>query len=508
MKESAASAEAMSADVEAILAEIGKAFRLCRLYPASHPSVQQALAGVSSLLPALTADGAVELRITHTGFLFAERAVAARNAQVQELAELLFAQGHRYAVLEPGVRAEEVAALIQIAGASAGRRKPAAAAPSAMKSLVHLKLTRSSRAPSRSGPQAVPGPAREEVSLGRRSFTEFRPDALPAAIEVRRLAVALGQGGKGGVDAAQRLGDLVEVLVRLGDYSSLAVMIRALGRAATGDDEAISAAAGRAIAEKVTSSALPGLMSRLADASRPPDERDEAAHALAALGAPAMGPVADRYLVSTDADERDILAAVVRLAREAAVEPLLARANPDARGEAACAWVRLLAATRSPLATPMLVAYVRHAEGPVRQAAAAALAHLEDPEARRHAAAALRDPDPKVRSAAALGIARYGEPSSAPVLMARLAEEHDEDAVVAMIDALGELRDPRAVPQLIETSKDVMGPFQRRAPRLRIAAIRALGAIRTNEALVIVRERLNSGTAEVRVAAERALAGR
>ena len=52
---------------------------------------------------------------------------------------------------------------------------------------------------------------------------------------------------------------------------------------------------------------------------------------------------------------RDILAAIVRLAREAAAPPLLAKANPDARGETACAWVRLLAATRSSLATPMLI---------------------------------------------------------------------------------------------------------------------------------------------------------
>ncbi len=495
----------MSADVEAILAEIGKAFRLCRLYPASHPSVQQALAGVSSLLPKLTSGGAVELRITSTGFAFENHPVAAHNAQVQEFAGLLYAQGHRYAVLEPGVRAEEVATLIQMAGASAGRHKPAPAAPTAVRALVHLKLTRSSHTRPHSGSQATPAPAREDVALGRRSFIEFRPDALPPAIQARRLAVALGQGGPSGVDAAQRLGDLVEELVHQGDYQSLAVLVRALGRASSGEDQAVAAAAARMIAEKVSGSVVSGLMVRLADASQPPDERDEAAHALAALGAPAIGPVADRYLVSTDADERDILAAIVRLAGDAALEPILARANPDAHGEAAHAWVRLLAATRSSHATSMLVGFARHADARVRQVAAAALAHLEDPEARRHAAAALRDTDPKVRAAAARGIARYGEPSSAPLLIARLMEESDEDAVVTMIDALGELRDPRAVPQLIESSKAVIGPFQRRTARVRIAAIRALGAIGTDEALAVVRERLDSGTAEVRAAAARVL---
>ncbi|MFI5279769.1 MAG: HEAT repeat domain-containing protein [Gemmatimonadales bacterium] len=494
----------MSADVEALLAETGKAFRLCRLYPATHPSVQHSLAVVSSLLPGLTSHGAVELKITPTGFAFENHPVGARNTQVQELAGLLYAQGHRFAVLEPGVRAEEIAALIQIAGAGEKRRKTAAT-PAAANALVHLKLSRASRMTRHSAPQVMPATPREDVALGKRSFAEFRPDALPPAIEARRLAVALGQGGVGGVNAAQRLGGLVEGLLRLADYHSLAVMVRALGRAANGEEEAVAAAARRVIAEKVTSSVLSGLMTRLADATQPPDDRDETAHALAALGAPAIGPVADRFLVSGDAEERDILAAVVRLARDAAIEPLLLKANPDARGDAACAWIRLLAATRSARATPMLVGYARHAEPAVRQAAAAALAHLEDPEARRQAAAALRDPDPKVRAAAARGIARYGEPSSAPILMARLSEEVDEDAVATLMEALGELRDARAVPQLIEISKAVIGPFQRRAPKLRIAAIRALGAIGTDEALAVVRERVDSGTAEVRAAALKTL---
>ncbi len=34
--------------LEAILTEIGKAFRLCRFYPALHPSVRQALIRVAA----------------------------------------------------------------------------------------------------------------------------------------------------------------------------------------------------------------------------------------------------------------------------------------------------------------------------------------------------------------------------------------------------------------------------------------------------------------------------
>ena len=56
--------------------EIGKAFRLCRFYPASHPSVQHALASVSAALPALARAGAVELRIGTSGFLAGHTPVA------------------------------------------------------------------------------------------------------------------------------------------------------------------------------------------------------------------------------------------------------------------------------------------------------------------------------------------------------------------------------------------------------------------------------------------------
>ena len=70
--------------IESVLAEVGKAFRRCRFYPSSHPSVQQALSELSASLPSLTNVGFVELRISPTGFLLGATLVAPRNPPVRE----------------------------------------------------------------------------------------------------------------------------------------------------------------------------------------------------------------------------------------------------------------------------------------------------------------------------------------------------------------------------------------------------------------------------------------
>jgi hypothetical protein len=68
--------------VEAVLAEVGKFFRLCRFYPATHPTVQQAMADLSAALPALAPLGDVELRIGPTGLALDTAMVTAKNPQL------------------------------------------------------------------------------------------------------------------------------------------------------------------------------------------------------------------------------------------------------------------------------------------------------------------------------------------------------------------------------------------------------------------------------------------
>ena len=141
----------------------------------------------------------------------------------------------------------------------------------------------------------------------------------------------------------------------------------------------------------------------------------------------------------------------------------------------------------------------------MRVAAITALARLEDSEAARFTMAGLRDSDPRVRAAAARGIAWFGDVSSGPILIARLEEEEDDVAAAALLDALGELRETRAVPVMIAMARGVSGVFQRHAAGVRVAAVRAVGAIGGDDARALLLEVLNSKTPEVRDAAARAL---
>src|SRR5205085_4067589 len=131
--------------------------------------------------------------------------------------------------------------------------------------------------------------------------------------------------------------------------------------------------------------------------------------------------------------------------------------NPDARGETARAQARLLGATRSRDVALVLGAFAVHADPTVREAAIEGLAHVDTPDAARFTIGALRDVDPRVRAAAARGIAWFGDASAAPIMVARLEDEPDDEVAVALIGALGELREPGAIAVLQALAEGVAG---------------------------------------------------
>ncbi len=497
----------MSAPVEAVLAEIGKAFRLCRFYPATHPSVQQALSSVSSVLPDLVKVGPIELKITTTGFSLGHVAIAPRNPPVAELASLLYTQGHRFLFLEPGLTVEEIAALIRAATSSTERAMQALGGQAAFEGLPHIRLE---RAPLRGAAprRRAAAPGSDAPLMGRGSMAAFRPDALPPDIEVQRLAVLLTDAaGEEGERVAARIGALLPDLAAHHDFKTIAAAACELGRASASGDALTSSAASLALEHGISTAAIAGLVARLGDAKLSAPDRDESAQAVAALGPRAVGPVADAYLHAEAGIERDVLLAVIRRVGPLAAEPLLTRANPDARGEAACAQARLLGATRSPDAALVLGAFAGHAEAAVREIAIDGLARIDTPEASRVTLGALRDPDARVRCAAARGIGWFGDPSAASLILVRLEVEDDEGAAICMIDALGELREAGAVPMLAGLAQGVSGVFQRHSTVVRVAAARALGQIGTDAARESLRERLSSSNHDVRHAAAQALGG-
>src|SRR5437588_13040814 len=110
--------------VDRALGAIGTTFRLTRLYPPSHPAVLEAMRQITSALPALAALGTIEWKIGATGLHWHGQQLLPRHTQVAELAGLLFARGVRTLTLNPGMTAEHVLALFQVATGTAAPDAP------------------------------------------------------------------------------------------------------------------------------------------------------------------------------------------------------------------------------------------------------------------------------------------------------------------------------------------------------------------------------------------------
>src|SRR2546430_15751018 len=145
--------------VDRALGAIGTTFRLTRLYPATHPAVQEALRQVGEALPPLAAVGTVEWKVGATGLHWHGQQLLPRNSQIAELAGLLYARGVRTVTLNPGMTAEHVLALFPVATGTAAPDAPTLGR-------ITLTLGRRSaarlerpRPPTPAGGAAAPAPA-------------------------------------------------------------------------------------------------------------------------------------------------------------------------------------------------------------------------------------------------------------------------------------------------------------------------------------------------------------
>src|SRR5438093_1195733 len=105
---------AETAGVERALGAIGTTFRLMRLYPPTHPAVVEALKQIGEAIPGLAALGTVEWKVGVTGLHWHGQHLLPRNAQIAELAGLLYARGVRAVTLNPGMAPERVLALLPV----------------------------------------------------------------------------------------------------------------------------------------------------------------------------------------------------------------------------------------------------------------------------------------------------------------------------------------------------------------------------------------------------------
>jgi hypothetical protein len=496
--------------LERCLGAIGTAFRLVRYYPPTHPAVQEAMRLVATNLPSVAAMGTVEWKVGATGMHWRGVHVLPRNAQLSELASLLFARGVRGIQLHPGATPDHIVALYGVAtgttppdDASLGRvsvqtnKRTAAPRPSATAQLYPTLSDRLS--PSSEAPKW------QRSTEGRRSSAMFRPDALPPDVESRRLVGALltADSPEGLRGSAERLQELVAPVLELRDIALVAEILAGLDRALSRiTDEATVerlGAVGESLAEPML---VERMVARLGEPRIPPTERGYLVGAVGALATLTIGPVLRAYL-SAPAELREPYRAAIRAAADRAMEPLeqaIADSDPTVVATAA----HFMGLTGSPEAIPLLAGLMRHSMDAVRETALHAMAEIGGKEIARPAVAALRDDSAAVRAAATRVIGVGGDPTATPALVRRLEHEEDEGVLAGILLAIGRLGAPEALGVLAKYAEPG-GFLKRRTPHLRASAIEGIGHIHSTEARALLELYSHDKEPTVRRAAEAAL---
>lgn len=471
-----------SVSVDKVLGAVGTTFRLSRLYPPSHPAVQESLRQVAAALPALAAQGTVDWKIGATGLHWNGQHLLPRNTQLTELAGLLFARGIRALQADPGVTAEHVLALFAVATGTLPADDPSLGR---LTLVQHRRSTQ--RRASRAGIEAAAAPA--HVTGPRAAVPVFQPDATPPDVEARRLVAALRAAVGAHADeewrqSADRLLALAPNLVAARDVMPGAEVIAALDALLAREPppalvEQIDAI-GTALADR---SLVRRMVLRLGEARLPPSERAVLVIAVGALASVATDVLLEAYMM-VQAELREPYRAAARAAADRAVEPLAARladANPDVVATAA----ELLGCTGAPQAIELLVSLVRHRAPAVREAALHALAEIGGRDISRPAMPALKDDVVAVRLAAARAIGVAGDSAATTVLVRRLEQEVDEGVLAELLFAIGRLGAPEALNVLAKFA-DASGGGPRHTPHLRAAAIEALGYLKRPEARALL----------------------
>jgi len=170
--------------------------------------------------------------------------------------------------------------------------------------------------------------------------------------------------------------------------------------------------------------------------------------------------------------------------------------------------VELLGEMRVTEAEDDLETLLEHRDDRVRTAAASALAKLGPGVAARGLRGVLRDAPEEVRERAAEAIAlqRSGSVDS---LVRALDKEEDNRVQMAMVTALGQLGTPHAVEKLMDIARTEKGLLNKRRPTpMRVAAVHALGEVKTSSALAALQTLLRDKEKAVRGAASWVMMGR
>src|SRR5436189_52454 len=510
--------------IDRALGAIGTTFRLTRLYPPSHPAVIESLRQIGEAIPALAALGTVEWKVGVTGLHWHGQHLLPRNAQIAELAGLLYARGVRTVTLNPGMTPDHVLTLFQVATGIAppndgalGRIALALGRRTAARLERLRPPTAGSGAPATPDPPAASTPATEVTTeqssaaaaealmAGKRASAAFRPDVLPVDVEVRRAVTALGNATTPEEQSAavEHLAALAPQVLGLRDVAIAADAIAALDRLLpTAKDPRLLETIDRAALALSERALVERLVHRLGESRVPPEEREALVAAVAALASLSMGLVLDAFL-SASVDLRAPDRGAVRKAADRALEPLQGKlADKDAQVVAAAA--EFVGLTGSPQAVTLLIPLLGHASEFVRETARLGRAGAGWREIARPAMPALKDESVAVRAAAARAVAAGGDPTSSTVLIRRVEQEADEGVQAELLRAIGRLGAREALDVLARYAEPG-GVMHRRSATVRAAAVDGLRHIARPEARGLLELYSKDKEPAVRKAAEAGL---
>ena len=181
-----------------------------------------------------------------------------------------------------------------------------------------------------------------------------------------------------------------------------------------------------------------------------------------------------------------------------AVEPLIA-ALKDKDSDVRYAAAKALGEIKDPRAVEPLIAALKDESSSVRRAAAEALGKIGDPRAVEPLIAVPKDYYSGVRYAVTKALVKIGAPAVEPLIAAlKDKDSKDSDVRQAAAEALGEIKDPRAVEPLIAALKDGDSDVRK-------AAAKALGEIKDPRAVEPLIAALKDAKWRVREAAAEAL---
>src|SRR6267154_705870 len=475
---------AETAGVERALGAIGTTFRLMRLYPQTHPAVVESLRQIGEALPGLAALGTVEWKVGVTGLHWHGQHLLPRNAQIAELAGLLYARGVRAVTLNPGMVPEHVLAVFQVA---------TGAVPPDDATLGRIALTLGRRTSARLERLRLPTPAADAAASPALATHEASAPPSPASAITPEEQSA----------AVDKLAAVAPQLLGLHDVAVVAEAIAALDRLLpTAQDPKLTEAIDQAALALSERSLVERLVHRLGEPRVPPEQREALVAAVGALASLSMGLVLDAFLAAP-LDLRASYRGAVRKAADRALEPLQGKlADKDAQVVAAAA--EFVGLTGSPQAVTLLIPLLRHQSEFVREAALLGLAEAGGREIARPAMPALKDESVAVRAAAVRAVAAGGDPTSSTVLIRRVEQEPDEGVQAELLRAIGRLGAREAL-DILARYAEPGGMMHRRSATVRTAAVEALQHIARPEARGLLELYTKDKEPAVRKAAEAGL---